>query len=226
VLVLWLLGWALFIAPACASPVQYFYDENGRLVAVIDNTSSQPANNMAVYAYDQAGNLVSITRRPSSTASVLSLQPDCGSAGTSVTINGTGFSTTASQDSVSFAKQGGGTVPASITSVSANQIVVTVPTGATSGTVQVTVTPSSGSPRAANPPHCRTEGAESKMIDFENPPYTTGSIDGQDGLSATGPCHYGVVATSGFGSPGGPQLSNLAGQPPGAEVILDWASRH
>src|SRR5215468_7714603 len=45
--------------------------------------------------------------------------------------------------------------------------------------------------------------SDSLSIDFENPPYTTGSIDGQDGWSATGAYDYGVAATSGFGSPAG-----------------------
>src|SRR5262249_38459477 len=44
--------------------------------------------------------------------------------------------------------------------------------------------------------------ADSKVITFENPPYTTGSINGQDGWSATGPYDFGVAATSDFvGSP-------------------------
>jgi parallel beta helix pectate lyase-like protein len=44
--------------------------------------------------------------------------------------------------------------------------------------------------------------ADLLSIDFENP-YTTGSINGQDGWSATGAYDYGVVATSSFGSPAG-----------------------
>jgi len=45
--------------------------------------------------------------------------------------------------------------------------------------------------------------ADALSIDFENPPYMTGSINGQDGWNATGAYDYGVVATSGFGSPAG-----------------------
>ncbi len=40
-------------------------------------------------------------------------------------------------------------------------------------------------------------------ITFEPPTYTTGSINGQDGWSATGQYDYGVVDTSLFGSPAG-----------------------
>ena len=59
VLALWLLGWALFIAPACAPPsgISYVYDENGRLVAVED-----PAQGIRVYNYDLAGNLTNCVR--------------------------------------------------------------------------------------------------------------------------------------------------------------------
>src|SRR5262249_11368087 len=45
--------------------------------------------------------------------------------------------------------------------------------------------------------------ADSKVVNFENPPYTTGNINGQDGWSGTGGIpnggtyDYGVVATGG-----------------------------
>src|SRR5262245_11025495 len=45
--------------------------------------------------------------------------------------------------------------------------------------------------------------ADSSAIDFESPPYGTGSINGQDGWSATGAYVYEVAATAGFGSPTG-----------------------
>ncbi|HET8526438.1 MAG TPA: hypothetical protein VFM81_07345 [Actinomycetota bacterium] len=41
-------------------------------------------------------------------------------------------------------------------------------------------------------------GADTSAIDFES--YASGSIDGQDGWSATGAYDYGVVDPSGFGS--------------------------
>jgi len=40
-----------------ASPIQYFYDDLGRLVTVVDQNG-----NVASYAYDAVGNLLSITR--------------------------------------------------------------------------------------------------------------------------------------------------------------------
>ena len=45
--------------------------------------------------------------------------------------------------------------------------------------------------------------ADSSTIDFETPTYTIGSINGQDGWSATGPYDFGVAATAPFGSPAG-----------------------
>lgn len=51
--------------------------------------------------------------------------------------------------------------------------------------------------------------ADSSAIDFESPTYTTGSINGQDGWSATGAYDYEVAATAGFGSPTGFALQSF-----------------
>jgi len=75
----------------------YVYDELGRLKAVI--TSSGEA---AVYSYDAAGNITSITRRTAGEVSIIQFTPDSGSIGTSVTIYGTGFSTDANQNMIQF----------------------------------------------------------------------------------------------------------------------------
>jgi YD repeat-containing protein len=121
------------------SGVQYVYDQLGRLVGVID-----PAGNAASYSYDAVGNLLQINRYAAGQASVLGFTPTSGPVGTAVTITGTGYSSTSSQDTVLF----NGT-SASITSASVNQIVATVPTGATSGPIQVT-TPSGTFTTATN----------------------------------------------------------------------------
>jgi YD repeat-containing protein len=110
------------------SGVQYFYDPLGRLVGVIDTSG-----NAAAYSYDPVGNLLAITRYTAGQASVLDFTPSSGPVGTVVTISGTGYSTTASQDTVSF----NGTT-ATITSATVNQIIATVPTGATTGPIKVT----------------------------------------------------------------------------------------
>lgn len=66
--------------------------------------------------------------------SVATFAPAAGVVGTTVTISGSNFSTNASSNIVSF----NGT-PASVTSSTASQIVVTVPAGAKSGTITVKV---------------------------------------------------------------------------------------
>jgi YD repeat-containing protein len=124
----------LFVLLFCAanilaqSSVQYVYDELGRLVGVIDLSG-----NAAAYSYDAVGNVLAIARYTASQASVIQFTPTTGPVGTVVTITGTGFSTTTSLDSVSF----NGTV-ATITSATVNQIVTTVPSGATTGTISIT----------------------------------------------------------------------------------------
>ena len=119
--------WAT-IGTRAQSGVQYVYDDLGRLTGVID-----PSGNAAGYSYDAVGNLLGITRYTSSQISVLQFSPTSGPVGTTVTISGTGFSTTITSDSVSF----NGTA-ATIASATANQIVTTVPSGASTGTITVT----------------------------------------------------------------------------------------
>lgn len=110
------------------APVSYLYDELGRLVCVIEKDG-----NAATYAYDAVGNLLSISRQSPAQVSVIGFTPKNGLAGTSVNIYGTGFSTTASQNSVSF----NGTA-ASVVASSPTLIVANVPSGATTGPISVT----------------------------------------------------------------------------------------
>jgi YD repeat-containing protein len=113
---------------ASAADISYIYDELGRLRAVVD-----PASDTAVYSYDAVGNLLSISRQASSTVSIIEFNPKSGPIGTTVTIFGAGFSTTPSQNTVTF---NGAT--ATVSSSTANQIVATVPPGATTGAIGVT----------------------------------------------------------------------------------------
>jgi len=115
-------------AARAQSGVIYIYDDLGRLTGVID-----PSGNAAGYSYDAVGNLLAINRYSAAQISVLNFSPANGPVGTTVTISGTGFSPSTSLDSVSF----NGT-SATISSATANAIIVTVPSGATSGTIQVT----------------------------------------------------------------------------------------
>jgi YD repeat-containing protein len=74
-----------------ADQAQYFYDELGRLVGVVDGQG-----NVAVYTYDAVGNLLSIQRFPAGggggTIGIFFFSPSSGLVGTSVTLQGFGFS--------------------------------------------------------------------------------------------------------------------------------------
>ncbi len=135
---LFLLAWvvALIVAPsvAQASPpttaFRYFYDAEGRLKAVY-----KPSNETALYTWDAAGNLLSIGRKSSSVLSITELAPTEGAVGETITIDGTGFSTTTGNDTVKF----NGTA-ATVSAATAWALTVKVPTGATTGTVTVKTT--------------------------------------------------------------------------------------
>jgi YD repeat-containing protein len=118
---------AVFASLPADAQVRYVYDDLGRVVGVID-----PSGESATYVYDAVGNLLSITRSTAA-VQVLSFSPQAGPVGTTVTIAGAGFSTTPSNNTVTF----NGTT-ATVVSSTANQIVTTVPTGATTGTIAVT----------------------------------------------------------------------------------------
>jgi YD repeat-containing protein len=119
-----------------ADIAQYFYDELGRLVGVMDGQGS-----VAVYTYDEVGNLVSIQRFTSSgggstgNIGIFFLTPTSGLVGATVQIQGFGFSPTASNNQVNF----NGTT-ATVSSATANSITTSVPSGATTGPITVTNT--------------------------------------------------------------------------------------
>src|SRR6516225_9439502 len=97
--ILLLVGAILISGPPARaqSAIQYVYDDAGRLISVVD-----PAGDTAVYHYDAVGNLLSIDRHSSSQVSITWFSPGMGTAGTTVAVFGTGFSATASQDTVTF----------------------------------------------------------------------------------------------------------------------------
>ena len=119
----------LLILPGLAADISYVYDDAGRLIAVID-----PASDTAIYAYDSVGNLTGITQQASSTLAVLHFTPSSGPVGATVTIYGTGFSTTPASNTVKF----NGTT-ATVATATATVLTTTVPEGATTGTISVTV---------------------------------------------------------------------------------------
>jgi len=123
------LAWA---RPLAADQAQYFYDELGRLTGVMDGQG-----NVAVYNYDEVGNLLSIERfTPGATGiGIFLFTPTSALVGTDVEIRGFGFSTTTTDNQVDF----NGT-PATVVSATTDSIVATVPVGATTGPVTVTNT--------------------------------------------------------------------------------------
>jgi RHS repeat-associated protein len=130
------LGWmvlSLLVLPGVASSappttaIRYFYDAEGRLKGVYS-----PASETALYGWDAAGNLLSVGRKSSSVLSITESSPEQGAVGETVTIYGTGFSTTTSNDTVKF----NGTA-AVVTAATAWSLTTKVPTGATTGTVTV-----------------------------------------------------------------------------------------
>lgn len=130
----------LFIAACCLtlvlwgglraqSGIVYVYDELGRVIAVTD-----PGGDTVRYNYDAVGNITSISRAASSTLSFISFSPGSGPVGATVTIYGTAFSATPGNNTVTF----NGTA-ATVSASTATKITTTVPGGATTGVIQVTV---------------------------------------------------------------------------------------
>jgi YD repeat-containing protein len=112
--------------------IAYAYDALGRLIAVTDLNAA--TNGTAVYSYDAVGNLTGITRQSATQLALFEFAPHQGAIGTTVTLSGTGFSTTPGSNIVRF----NGTA-ATVTAATTTQLTVTVPSGATSGTISVQV---------------------------------------------------------------------------------------
>lgn len=85
------------IGRAGAGPITYAYDELGRLVGAVDGTGAG-----VQYTYDAVGNLTNITPKSASTLSVFTCTPSNGPKGMTVIIYGDGFSTTPSENTVTF----------------------------------------------------------------------------------------------------------------------------
>ncbi|WP_218081806.1 IPT/TIG domain-containing protein [Anthocerotibacter panamensis] len=123
-----LIGWMVFIlpgSPLLAQTVFYSYDGDGRLIQVTNANGSK-----TTYEYDDANNIIRVTNVNTTTFALTSFTPDSASVGTSVTISGTGFV------SPTVAFNG---VPAVLINSTATTISTTVPAGATTGALTVTV---------------------------------------------------------------------------------------
>jgi YD repeat-containing protein len=125
-------GSASTVNMSMSSPatMTYVYDEASRLVGVVNSSS-----NAAIYNYDAAGNVVSISQNALTQVSISEFTPNSGPPGSTVTIYGSGFSTTIANDKVKF-----NNVAATVTSASKTKIVATVPATATTGSISVNVT--------------------------------------------------------------------------------------
>ena len=113
---------------ATVAPIRYVHDAAGRLVTVMDASGG-----VARYTYDATGNVLSIARSTAPALSVVDLSPRSAAVGARVSVIGRGFSTTPGQNTVRI----NGTA-ATVATASETELVVTVPTGATSGPVTVT----------------------------------------------------------------------------------------
>jgi YD repeat-containing protein len=110
---------------------RYFYDDAGQLRKVVDSTGV-----VIEYVYDAVGNILEIRRStsPPGGLSVFNFTPGHGGPLTVVTIQGEGFAPVPSANLVKF-----NGVAAAVLSASGETLLVTVPFGATSGPISVTV---------------------------------------------------------------------------------------
>jgi hypothetical protein len=141
---LWLAAaWPL--PQAHAGNIVYAYDSLGRLIQASDITGGQAV----VYQYDSVGNISSQQIIPLGTLAISGFSSSQGAAGTQLTIDGAGFSTIASANTVTFHG-----VPATVISATQTQLVVLIPNGATTGAVSVqtgSVTATSPGPFVVTP---------------------------------------------------------------------------
>jgi YD repeat-containing protein len=117
------------MAAGASNPVQYDYDALGRLV----QTELADIGSVQSYSYDAVGNINFSTVSPINSLSVGGLSSSRGAAGTQITIYGSGFSTTAGNNTVTV-----NGVSATVVSATATRLVVIVPSSAASGVIQVT----------------------------------------------------------------------------------------
>ena len=121
------LGLCLLVGTVWAGTASYYYDELGRLIETVaaDGTS-------VLYSYDAVGNISSVKHDAVSTVGISGFIPAAGPIGTSVTIFGSGFSTTPASNVVKF----NGTA-ATVNAATATSLVVTVPAAAITGAISV-----------------------------------------------------------------------------------------
>jgi YD repeat-containing protein len=126
------------VGSLAADQAQYYYDELGRLVGVVNGQGDA-----AVYQYDAVGNLLKIDRFTTTggnigiffvtPGSAIAKNPDGTPANKQVEIRGFGYTSPPSSNQVAF----NGT-SAAVVSGTGSALLVTVPAGATTGSMTVT----------------------------------------------------------------------------------------
>jgi YD repeat-containing protein len=124
-----LLALFLWCGVAHAQSTQYTYDADGRVVGI-----AQTSKASTQYTYNTLGHLAQVNALPIGQVAIFAFTPTQGTTGAQVTIEGQGFSTTAASNSVAF-----NGVAATVLSATAAQLVVSVPSGASTGLISVTV---------------------------------------------------------------------------------------
>ena len=120
---------ALSLLSTAYATTYYTYDNLGRVTQETDSNGTTTQ-----YTYDANGNITSITRvAGSSTLNIGSISTNSGAPGSSITVNGSGFSSIASDDIVTI-----GGVAAQVTYASDNRLVITVPAVAATGNIEIT----------------------------------------------------------------------------------------
>lgn len=119
----------LYLGAAEPTSLIFVRDASGRLTRVVDSTGTA-----IDYIYDSNGNLLEIRRTSANSIALFGFVPQQGPVSATVTIQGQGFSAIPAANDVRF----NGTA-ATVLSASTSSLIVTVPAGATTGPVTVTV---------------------------------------------------------------------------------------
>lgn len=115
--------------PAFATTFQYVYDDIGQLTKSIDSEG-----NVVEYVYDKMGNRLEVKRYSATDLAIFGFTPANAPAGSTMTLQGQGFSLVPSENKVTI-----GGVEATVLSATENVLVVQVPTTGNGGEIVVTV---------------------------------------------------------------------------------------
>ena len=108
---------------------EYYYDELDQLSKVVDSSGV-----VVDYVFDDVGNILEIKRSTVGGFAIIDYSPREGINGSTVTISGRGFSATPSENIVRF-----GDAVATVSSATATELLVIVPEGAITGSIDVSV---------------------------------------------------------------------------------------